>query len=249
MIATIAARSVGLLIATTALMIVATSPCQGAIVYSDDFESAALNPFWTVTTSSGSVTFPSTAQTHSATQSVQFNPVEAFLRHDFVTPVYGTTSVWVFDTGADTGTDTNVIFQLFTLGAAQNTYLQGNSNPGTYLYDIWSSDVGFSSAVDRTPAWHQWSFTSTPNEYSIKVDGTTLFSAASGLQISFLRFGIYGGPSPPGFAVYFDDFNFTEFAEVEVPEPTSLFLAVVALGAAPMLSRLRRRENGSRPAS
>jgi hypothetical protein len=39
----------------------------------DGFEGPTLDPFWSTLTQSGSVTFPSTAQAHGGSQSVQMN--------------------------------------------------------------------------------------------------------------------------------------------------------------------------------
>src|SRR3954451_12349828 len=75
------------------------------ISYSDGFEGASLNPFWTASTTYGAIiTVPSTEQAHSGSQSVQFNSPRtepgdgyATLTHTFATPVYGQMSVWLYE--------------------------------------------------------------------------------------------------------------------------------------------------------
>src|SRR5437899_12070686 len=72
----------------------------------DGFEGPTLNPFWSQTTRSGSVKFPSTALVHSGHQSVEFDSIESSedkgigLVHTFETPTYGRVSVWLYDNGA-----------------------------------------------------------------------------------------------------------------------------------------------------
>src|SRR5438105_2092033 len=72
----------------------------------DNFEGPALNSFWSTSNQSGSISFPSAAQAHSGQQSVQFNSVQGSqqktiqLQHAFASPVFGTFSVWMYDTGA-----------------------------------------------------------------------------------------------------------------------------------------------------
>src|SRR5216684_3153869 len=61
----------------------------------DNFEGPTLNPFWAQYARSGSITFPSTAQVHSGSQSVQLNSTNTgrdkyiSLEHTFAQPVYG----------------------------------------------------------------------------------------------------------------------------------------------------------------
>ena len=74
--------------------------------FTDGFEGAALDSFWTKTEISGFVTMPSTEAAHSGSQSVKFTSTNSGvsknvgLGHDFGAPTYGEVSVWIFDTGA-----------------------------------------------------------------------------------------------------------------------------------------------------
>jgi hypothetical protein len=72
----------------------------------DGFEGAELDHFWTTSISSGSITFPSPTMVHSGAHSVQLNSAQGGeqtnvqFSHYFDTPVYGTFSIWIYDTGA-----------------------------------------------------------------------------------------------------------------------------------------------------
>lgn len=220
------------------------------LVFSDSFEGPGLDSFWTMETSNGVITAPSPAAAHSGTNSAQFDstsfPNQVFLRHDFATPVYGTASVWVFDTGADHGLSNYLVFQLHNFTASKNTYIQANDHNGgpdgsIYVYDTWNSDTAFNSSASRTHDWHLWEITSRPTAYEIKIDGTVAFSDSSGLAIESLRFGMYDGYDLSQFG-YFDDFRFEEFDVNAVPEPASLALLGSAFGMG-SITLFRRRKS------
>src|SRR5262249_46271897 len=99
-------RRVARALAAGLVLSLAAPSVQAAMVFSDGFEGPTLDPFWTMDVTNGSITVPSTAAAHGGASSAQFNSTSGgnryvFLRHDFAAPVFGTASVWVFDTGAN----------------------------------------------------------------------------------------------------------------------------------------------------
>lgn len=143
-----------------ACALVAGDPAE----FSDGFEAATLNSFWSIRQDAGSITFPSTTQVHSGQQSVQFNSVADAgqktieLKHTFAAPQYGTASVWVFDSGADL-TSGNYI-RLYVANTERETsaalyttdYDLGAADGGNYYFNV--DGTSTSSSVDRTCAWH-----------------------------------------------------------------------------------------------
>ena len=75
-----------------ALVVCAAGVVDAAVHFADDFEGSTLDPFWTPHAQSGSITFPSTAQAHSGSQSIQFNSIQGAERknigieHDLAKP-------------------------------------------------------------------------------------------------------------------------------------------------------------------
>ena len=81
-------------------------PVQAQTGFADDFEAPALDPWWTPTATSGSITFPARTRVRSGSQSVRFDSTQTsanklvMLVHVFAQPVTGRFSVWLFDEGA-----------------------------------------------------------------------------------------------------------------------------------------------------
>lgn len=214
--------------------------CQGGPIFVDSFEGPGLDPFWTIEATNGTITVPSAAAAHSGANSAEFNSTAGvrniFLRHEFATPVYGTASVWAFDTGADLSSSNYLIMQLFNLGANQLSsvitfdYDLGPPDASSFYYfQTWDGGGG-ATAIDRTQAWHQWEITSIPTSYEIRVDGSLVYSDVSGLPFDLIRIGMVAPAFRPNWTGYFDDFQFEEFQAAAVPEPSSAILALIALG-------------------
>jgi hypothetical protein len=214
------------------------SASAGPLDFSDNFEGSTLNPFWNDNfAQSGSITFPSTLQAHTGTQSVQLNSIagnqiDVFLQHDFATPIFGTVSVWVYDTPA-LQTSGNYI-QLYlrnnsTLTSAQVQSYDYNLGPGNggnyYVTPFGGSDIN--SGVARTPAWHEFQIIDLPNSLILSVDGTQVYSGPAGTAFDLLRFGIYGPSFRPGETEFVDDFSFTQFTAT--PEPATLTLLAIGI--------------------
>ena len=212
------------------------------IVFADNFEGTSLDPFWFGFANQGSITFPSTAQAHSGSRSVQFNsPANIFntvgMQHSFATPVYGQVSVWVFDTGADLpeshaldlsiGNSGLTVASLFTL-----KFDNGSSPSRTYDYALGSAGIN-PTTVDRSQAWHQFSIASTPSSLTLAVDGAVVYSGIAAQPFDSVSFRMNGGPISTPWVSYWDDFALS--VTPAVPEPSAVML--LALGGVAVFGR------------
>lgn len=208
------------------------------INYTDDFESATLNPFWSTHASSGFVTFPSTVRAHSGSQSVELNSTQGTgeknigVFHDFSIPVFGQVSLWAYDTGADVQ---SANYLTFRLTGPNNVYLDwhvfdfdlGPANGGNYLYSISDSGgmiQGFNSGVDRTQAWHQFAISSNPGSLILSLDGIPIYSGSDGKSFTHVEFEMFGPSFRPAWAYQIDDVQIAV-----VPEPSTLALGGLGL--------------------
>lgn len=223
--------------ALVALLLLVSLCTAGPLNYSDGFEAPSFNSFWTPSFTSGTG-FPSGAQVHSGNQAVQFNSVNTFgvnknvyLTHTFAAPVYGRTSVWVYDTGADTFSSN---YLTLALNNSQTNQARGILG---YDYDLGPGQNGstyylntpgeFETAIDRTRAWHEFVIDTTPDSTRFFIDGQLVFTQPSGYSFDQIRIGMFGPDWRPAWTGYFDDFSFTEHEAVATPEPVS----VVVFGA------------------
>ncbi len=235
-----------------ALVLLATRASADPIIYTDTFEAATFNPFWTFNTVSGSVSL-SSGQAQGGSQAVRFDSAstglgkDIHLIHNFAAPVYGRTSVWVFDTGADVSSSNYL--QL----AVSNSQLNQSRNILAYDYDLGPGQNGsvyylntpgeFRTALDRTRAWHEFVIDTTPTRTSFLIDGQLVLSQPAGFSFDRIQFGMFGPSARPAWTSYFDTFAFAEFQAV--PEPATLL--VFGVGAVGLLgAKLRRRVTAPR---
>lgn len=223
--------------------------------FMDSFEGASLNPFWSTYTQSGSISL-STAVAHSGQQSAQFTSTETgldkniFLFHDFTSPTYGQTSVWIYDTGAGQSSSNYIGFRVsnqntsFSAGLVAFDYgFRGNGPGYGDQYNYFDEPIVNSSlptGVERTLAWHQYKIVDTPQALTLLVDGITVYTRAGGSPFDEVLLSLSGPSWRPAWTAYFDDFSFTP--ATAVPEPTSLTL--LSIGAISILGygwRRRRR--------
>lgn len=206
------------------------------IVFSDGFEGASLDPFWSTTLISGSLTMPSTAQVHSGSQSIRFNTTSTgvnkyvFLEHHFAEQVSGKLSVWVYDTGANISSSNALSITLadtaLNRGAYINTfdYDLGPGNGGDYVVGTYTIGNVF-SGIDRTQGWHQWTIENSPSLLKFVVDGQTVYSSATeGFTFNYLSLAMYAPGFRPSFTSHWDDVSFNGSTASAVPEPGSLTL-------------------------
>ncbi len=198
--------------------------------FSDDFEGSALNPFWQTATSSGNVIFPSTVQAHSGNQSVQLSTYMSSAHkginvlHTFDTPRYGATSIWVYDTGAGVASSNAFYFNIYNpdRGIAQwGTWdydfrrTEDNYRFGYSDYDT-NSNGNFYMPFNRSQGWHLWSIEAVPNQLRFSIDGQPVQSVPVDLPFTRILFG-EGAPNwRPAWTSYWDDFEFTEYAQTDL---------------------------------
>jgi hypothetical protein len=155
--------------------------------------------------------------------------------------VYGTASVWVFDTGADQSSSNYLTLQLENRGQGTQRviigydYDLGPTNGGNYYIGSGTDNSG----VDRTPGWHLFAIETTPDLTRFSIDGVVVRTDPTGFAFDHLRVGMFGPSWRPAWQGQFDDFSFREFQPTAVPEPAAglVFGGLLAAG----LTVLRRR--------
>lgn len=224
-----------------------SSTCLAALNFTDGFEGPTLDPFWTASASNGSITFPSTEQVHSGSQSVRFNSVAGLnkdvnLIHNFDTGIYGTFSVWIYDTGAGQASSNYIGMQLNGIGdrASLLVFDFGFGEGSTYNYSP-NFASSFQSGISRTLGWHNFEIENSPDSVRYSVDGVQVFQENQGLAVTSLQLFMVGPSFRPAWTSYFDDFSVTEAVpNAAVPEPSSVVLfgcCLVGLGISRMFGR------------
>jgi methionine-rich copper-binding protein CopC len=185
----------------------------------DGFEGPQLDPFWTKTETSGFITVPSTVRPHSGSQSLQLNSTSTasdkwiHVDHTFDVSVYGTFSVWLYDTGADVNSSNYLQLNLTGAGdrasIGTNDYDLGPGNNGATYYYSKDNTSWQPTSIDRTQAWHKFEITTTPNLVKYVIDGVTVFTESSGMAVKTVSLYMFGPSWRPAFVSYFDDFSFT----------------------------------------
>ena len=216
------------------------------ISFSDNFEAPTINPFWQLSTNSGSATL-SNSPVHDGNQAIQFNtfattsPLGMFvvLSHTFAAPVFGRVSVWALDTGADRISSNIIALSLQNSLTNQlgdilaPDYDLGPGQDGS-LYAV--ATTSETSGVDRTQGWHLFAIDTTPTSQKYFIDGSLVFSSPVGLAFNKLQIQLSAPSFRPPWTTSFDQFSFVEFQPAAVPEPMSLAvfggLAAVGWGVA-----------------
>ncbi len=193
--------------------------------FTDDFESGTLDPFWSTNQTAGSISFPSTTQAHSGSQSARFNSTQFAgdkrieLYHVFPTPVFGRVSVWMFDTGADVSSSNYLgmyVLNQSTEGAGfqANDYDLGPSNGGSYLANSFGASQ-INTGVDRTQSWHLLTIDTTPQTQTMSIDGLQVVTAPNSTPLTEVHLFMSGPTWRPAWTVYFDDFEFSPFQQAQ----------------------------------
>ena len=201
--------------------------------YSDDFEAAALNSFWSTTVKYGSIT-QSTDQHHSGTQSLLFASTQApstdgpgmNLTHTFAVPTKGKFSIWFYDVAPGQQT----LYEMMSLfnSAQPNAVASiGTQDYDAYCYEASHTDAAnvlhgpnstcpneaspgvTTTSAARTLGWHQLVIDVQANALVYSIDGIQVYSEAGDFTFDRVTISIGGPYWRPLTTAYFDDFSFT----------------------------------------
>jgi hypothetical protein len=229
--------------------------------FADGFEAPTLDPFWSTFIQGGSITL-SKAQAHSGVQSAQFSSFDTGsnkyeqLFHNFASPTYGQTSVWIYDTGAGVASSNYIGFAVtspsFSAGLTTFDYGFAGGGPGRGdQYDYFDEPIvpnSLATGINRTLAWHQYQIIDTPQSLSLMVDGMTVYTRAGGTPFTQVLLYSQAPGFRPAFTQYYDDFAF-QSPSASAPEPSS-FLLMGSAGLALVAIRfLRCRQRRRMPAA
>lgn len=225
---------------------------EAAIV--DGFEAATLDPFWSTTTLNGAVGF-STTQVHGGSQALELTTLGvsanklAQVSHAFASPVYGTVSVWVYDSAADDLSGNYIELDVFNSILLTNArlftqdYDLGPTNGGIYYYNAFDN-TSTATAIDRTKDWHLFEIESLATSLKLSIDGTTVFSSAAGTPFDSISLTIHAPGFRPGLSAQYDDFTFTQAEETgAVPEPATVLFWSFGVVVGVLVARRGRRRN------
>jgi hypothetical protein len=223
----------------------ASSASAEVVNFTDNFESPTLNPFWSIVTTNGATaTYPSTDQANSPTHSLKLTTLsnglakEIQLLHTFTMPVYGSISLYIFDSFADQASGEYLDFYAVRSDASAvklftNDFDLGPANGGHYYYDTLATG-SVSSAIDRTVGWHKFFIDLQPTVTTLEIDDIPVFSGPGGAGFTQMVFDMHAPGFRPGGSTYLDD------AQVNVvPEPSTL--AMLFCGALIAVRRRRTR--------
>jgi hypothetical protein len=235
------------------------APAQAMpISFSDGFEGATFDPFWTVTEQNGTVSL-SSAQAQAGLQSAAFTTSsssgqkELHLLHTFSSSLMGDASVYFFDPSPGQATFYSQMTlqnsldptRFLTIGIQDfdaNCYVAFIATPGMNLGP--NGDCGFGprlegTSVQRSAGWHQFEISVDSFGAAFHIDNTLVFSASGSFPFDTVNLFVSGPRSGAPSTFYYDTFNFVEVTQQTVPEPATL--ALFATGLLASCRRLRRR--------
>jgi hypothetical protein len=175
--------------------------------FSDDFEAATLDPFWSVVQQNGSLGL-SMDVSQSGFQSVKLTgtgggQVNVWLTHTFPQSMQGAVSVWFYDTAP---------------GIYAGLYAFDSTNPG-YGYSLnvadWnpSTYVWYGGAMSATPTsaprsvgWHKFELQITAAGFNALIDDVVVGTLPGNFTFDQVTL-LVSGPGETG-TFYFDDFRF-----------------------------------------
>ncbi|MFN7920916.1 MAG: hypothetical protein U0Q16_12510 [Bryobacteraceae bacterium] len=215
------------------------------ISFTDGFEAAAIDPFWSVSQQLGSISL-SSSQAASGSQSLRFSSVsggqrELILSHDFSGPLKGTVSLSFYD--SQPGSQT--LYELFVLSQSP-IVTQSTASAGVLDYDAFCyiASAGLTGPnkncgvfpqltttdVARTQGWHRFVLTVGANTITVSIDGAVVHSSNQNLTFDRVEFHMFGPGGRPNTNAFIDDFSILA-DPAGVPEPGSAALALAGLVA------------------
>jgi len=209
-----------LILAVAALAILSGGLVTAGISFTDGFEGATLDPFWSTRQDSGSVSLSNT-QVHTGAQALQLSSTSGtgekyiWVFHTFDQPVFGDVSVWMYDTGANEASSNYLGLELW------NSVLDQGAALYTRDYDLgypegggdyrWNCSGASGYSVDRTKEWHHFTVSFTPQQIVLAIDGQVVHSAAGGTPFDRVQLRMEGPTWRPAWVCYYDDFSFQEY--------------------------------------
>jgi len=184
-------------LSSIAVLLLAATVCS-AQAFTDGFEGASINSFWTVEGSGG----PSNLVARSESQSLKLNHGERAF-HDFGSPQTGSISVWILGSQVCCGEGAGL--QIYDPGYSRWTLLSLGSGgfDATAAYGVGSSQTYYAVASPPND-WHHLEVHIDGSGSRTVWDGVTIANNPDITSFQSLELIIWGGGS--GGTVYFDDF-------------------------------------------
>ncbi|MFH1957290.1 MAG: LamG-like jellyroll fold domain-containing protein [bacterium] len=187
--------------------------------FTDDFESATLNPFWEVTQEYGSISL-TTEQSHSGSQSAKFSSISGGQRYIFLTHAYssatavkGKSVVWIYDTAP--GSETQYVQLAFgnkTIeGQPGSRFSIGIEDWVTSYYCLLDTitDSIVTTNISRTTGWHKFEIDIASASMSYYIDGSEIATYAGEYGFNSVQLAMFAPNWRPDATYYFDDFSIT----------------------------------------
>lgn len=245
---------------TLHLLLSVGSGRAASIIYTDGFESATFNSFWTANQQLGTVS-PSTDQAHSGAQSARFSSISGGQRgisliHNFTTNVQGTASVYLYDPTPGQQT-LYAQMQITNSSNNQQTASSGIQDFDAFCYMANINNVGpaancgsfpqsTTTNAMRTAGWHLFTINAGAASISFAIDGVTQFTQAGNYSFDQVAIFISGPGFRPNATFYFDDFSLNVTEVGTVPEPGSAVLVGGVALLAGLFSMVRRYHQNDR---
>jgi hypothetical protein len=200
----------------------------GQSSYSDNFEAATFNPFWTITSQDNGTITLCTGENHTpgGVQSACFSTPGSggqkslVLEHQFTPSAQGDFVVWYYDS-------LQTYYNFLYLGSNNSSGLPSafvgtqDFDPTCYeaALDTSSGRTGpngscgpFPGAattnVVRTVGWHELEINVAASTFTISIDGNQVLNVLGSFSFDYVALEFFG-PEASAATAYFDDFSYT----------------------------------------